>query len=177
MQQITLDPNNWVFRLQRYVYGYDSDDLEQDGCKLGWQLIFLPFYLIIAWPSILMKFYLKESISKYSNEIGYSLVMTLVGFLLLFIAYDGAKVSFIGEIPRLLLYPASILMLALFAAFIGLIVLISFVVAKPFEYIKDKISTRFNKKGKVYKPKQETFLKTWLKAKKEKSCPKINWNE
>lgn len=177
MQQITLDPNNWVFRLQRYVYGYDSDDLEQDGCKLGWQLIFLPFYLIIAWPSILMRVCTKDTISKYSNEIGNSIVMSLVGFLFLFIAHDVTKSDFLNELPKLLLYPASILMLALFVAAIALCVLIAVVVSKPINYIKKKIRNRTDRGIKIYKPKQEPFLKTWLKAKKEKSCPKINWNE
>lgn len=170
--KISLNPNSWVFKINRFVYGYRPNEYEQDACKLGWQLIFLPIILLLSWPVLLiMKFGgdRADSLPVISKIILGSIFNLLVIGL-------GGPITFLlfEELPDLIFIPISL--------FLGTITLVLF--CTIFSAIIYSIHENYSKVKKLFKKERgertkpkRSFIKEWIKAKKEKTCPIITWEE
>lgn len=176
MGQVNLNRNNWLFRLVSFVYN-SGNELDTDGCKLGWKILFLPLVLVFSWPSLI--------ISKLVDDEAEVLVYIIIGSFLQFLGLglgSLAKYSWFGSYyigwDAILIIPMGVA-----AIVIVVYLLFKLIVALNDlkERWKDKKSSRtiYDEDGNCINPKKkkEWFLVTWFKAQKEKSCPKINWYE
>lgn len=165
---IKLNKNKWWLRLHRYTYSYREDKLSGDGCKLGWELIFMPIVLIIGWPFMIFRTTLNYK----------TLEVMFFGFVaqIIFIVTGGfilenriADTSY--KVP--LYYITGMLVII-----VSCLVLFGFIFT--IVYIKDnseKFTLKKRRDKKKQEVKRESFIKTWYKAKKEKSCPRIIWED
>lgn len=168
MRNISLSKNSWIFKLQRIAYGYKEYELEQDGCKLGWQLIFLPVIIVLGWPMLLINKFTDERQNGVTNAF-FGVIAQLLslftggGIYLNFFLNDGQ------DIPSSFWFYPLIMLIGLVALILFICALsgIFYVLGTAMEFIRSK-------RGKTNK---KSFIKDWIEAKKEKSCPKINWHE
>lgn len=167
MKEIKLNPNNWIFRLQRFVYNYEPNEYERDGCKLGWQMIALTLVIALAYPTLILQKIFKERKAKTVPSIALGVLVQVVGLMVGVLTLDAFSV----DVNKLNIADILwIITLGVVVTFIICLVMVG-IVALTME-ICELIGDKTKQRNKIRK---DSFLKSWLKAKKEKSCPMVEW--
>lgn len=175
MRKIKLNPNSWLFKLWRYFYTdgvwdkkFNIQSLEKDGCKVGWQIILLPLVIILSWPSTLLTRFTGRS-AETGLRIAIGAIFQILGQLLSFILMVSSGIDFLTGTFILDFYILSIPGMVLL--FLTLMVVTFLILGL------NLLGQKMRKRERKEDPKRRRFISEWIKAKKEKSCPIIKWEE
>lgn len=162
-----LSKSSWHARLYKFFIGWRNPP--KSICPYFWSIVGL---LIICIPIIIFstlgylfdKYLLKEDSYEYNGWLsGDAIVMAFVANFLGTILFTAIRPIFMG------LHITSLWSAFAVAIYIVIIVLISAY------FIVEYRENRPMKPAKL--PKEPSLFKIWFKAKKEKVCPRIDWED
>lgn len=159
-----LNKERLDIRMYTWIYTTTKYDLPNNLCSFFWlYLLMWPLALIhitFLLPSVLLEIYNKENLS-ISNRLATSFFSYVLMLFLTSMIY-GPIAYFLGYIDRK--NPWFIMGEALW--FTGIVLVIGFGIYKLQKWISSK---------KVKKEKTPSIIVEYIKAKKDKYCPKIDW--
>lgn len=180
MDTIGIERNSFWMKLFRATYNIKEGKESTDGCLMGWGFIFLILIAVLKWVFVLLRWVLKDKVT--SSVIGEIALTTMINIG--FIIVGGTIIESTNILPFFASNPFAYLIVGLVVILLVLLILFTliYLVFSTYVFLKDsalyKKVTLFRISKQFVHPrltKKPSFIKEWIKAKKEKSCPRIEY--
>lgn len=163
-----LNPKSWYVWLYRSSYNLGTRELPNNLCPFFWKLVASIIMLPLSWIGHLFNI---GDINCNAIDSGSGVSAFIVISGLVIAAQDNIKHFTFNLVFKY--YALGILALVLIAIALGIVAGVMWVIGAIYEYIRDKWQNR----PYTYKEKQPSIITTFIKAKYNKYCPKIEWTK
>ena len=157
---MNLDKNSNLARLYRWFYC--TDDMPGNLCAYFWRLVIMIILVvpsfIVSLPYVIVSYFKEEADNENNILVG---IFIYIGLYLLFALGVSVSFIFINYEKDSFMYITS---------FIGIAVVVSTILALSLSY-RDKYLRR-----RKTKKKDPNLIKEFIRAKKNKYCPRIDWD-
>lgn len=153
-----LNTNSWHYKFYQFIYEKEPG---KGFCEYFHSLWFGIVLLLTCWPKWVIDLFLKDDKSPKSLGAMINIIFVILPYVLSLIP-DSQGVKYTFWYNFLFVFA----LLLVFTLVIGLVVGI----VKLIEYLSNSDTKVFNSDAII-------MTKTWIKAKKDKYCPVIEWEE
>ena len=167
---MNLNRNSWYAQL--YMHTYSTCFLPNNLCAFFWKMLLAVILLPITWVLLIPSFiFSKERPDKIGNKVLISFGLNIVGLLVYGLTFLQNKKD--GSIHWY--YPAlGILMLLGVGIVIYIFVRLCSLISET--SLWQSIASTFRRQSSSYKEPKTWIVTEFIKAKKNKYCPKITWH-